>query len=183
MRSLREDLLPLKITPRRKIQLQLALVNVWNLTMYYKDNHMKEYLVHKLKKLNPWVDYYSNIDSRSARLTLLLHVLKVLFPTPSGSELSQSEVKWFVPHVLLSPGKQSMASRNTWRFARRSEPESLLCYNFDCSAISYCFPKNPACQSVGSLYSNCSDLRAEEIIRQHLFGLFQPLFSCNISHL
>lgn len=65
-----------------------------------------------------------------------------------------------------------MASRNTWRFARRSEPESLLCYNFDCSAISYCFLNNPACQSVGSLYSNYNDLRAEEIIRQHLLDYF-----------
>lgn len=129
------------------------------------------------------MDYYSNIYPRSARLTLLLRVCKVLFPTPSGSEQSQSEVKWFVPPVLLSPGKQFTASRNTWRFARRSEPESLLCYNFDCSAIRYCFPNNPACQSVGSLYSNYIDLRAEEIIRQHLFGLFQPLFSCHISHL
>lgn len=42
MRRLREDLLPLKITPRRKIQPQLALVNVWNLTLYYTDNHMKQ---------------------------------------------------------------------------------------------------------------------------------------------
>lgn len=38
-----------------------------------------------------------------------MFLTKVLFPTPSGSEPSRSAVKWFVPPVLLSRGKQSTA--------------------------------------------------------------------------
>lgn len=37
----------------------------------------------------------------------------------SGSVQSQREVRWYVPPAPLSQGKQSMASRSTWRFARR----------------------------------------------------------------
>lgn len=37
----------------------------------------------------------------------------------SGSVQSQREVRWYVLPVPLSQGKQSMASRSTWRFARR----------------------------------------------------------------
>lgn len=44
---------------------------------------------------------------------------KVLFLTHSGSVQSQRGVRWYVPPVPLSHEKQSMASRSTWRFARR----------------------------------------------------------------
>lgn len=87
---------------------------------------------------NVWLHYTINLWL-SDRLTLLLHVSKVQFLTPNGSEQSQSEVKWFVPPVPLLPGKQSMASRNTWRFARRSVNNTAVvrrgagwvhCHNF-----------------------------------------------------
>lgn len=43
----------------------------------------------------------------------------MLFLTHSGSVQFQREVRWYVPPVPLSQEKQSMASRSTWRFARR----------------------------------------------------------------
>lgn len=65
-------------------------------------------------------------DWLTERLTLLPCVSKVLFPTPNGSERSQSEVKWCVPPAPSSPGKQSTASRNTWRFAKRSVGDAAV---------------------------------------------------------
>lgn len=65
-------------------------------------------------------------DWLTDRLTFPPHVSKALFLTPNGSERSQSEVKWCVPPAPSSPGKQSTASRNTWRFARRSVGDTAV---------------------------------------------------------
>lgn len=70
---------------------------------------------------------------------LYAHVSKVSYLTHNGSEQSRSVVKWCVPPVPLSPGKQFMASRNTWRFARRSVEDKTsihCCFHCSCFCVS-----------------------------------------------
>lgn len=64
--------------------------------------------------------YFRNTNDFDLIITInVFFSPKVLLLTHSGSVQSQREVRWYVPPVPLSQEKQSMASRSTWRFARR----------------------------------------------------------------